>query len=107
MRKLLLIVTLSLGTFALAQTSNSGIGMQSAGNDWYNQQLSAQVQQFQRIAAAIPSTTQPENQAGTLPGSIAANAGQAGNDWYNQVLGQQVQEFDRINATLRPMTLGQ
>ena len=39
MRKLLLIVTLSLGTFALAQTSNSGIGMQSAGNDWYNQQL--------------------------------------------------------------------
>ena len=111
MRKLLLlIVTLSLGIFALAQTSNSGSGdMQSAGNDWYNQHLSSQVEQFDRIAAATtPSATLPQNQAGTLPQSIAANAGQAGNDWYNQVLGQQIQEFDRLNAAAsRTATAGQ
>ena len=75
--------------------------MQSANNDWYNQQLSSQVQQFQRIAAATaPLATHPDA-TGALPESMAANAGQAGNDSYNQVLAQQVQEFDRINAASR------
>jgi hypothetical protein len=105
MRKLLLIVvTLSLGTFALAQMAgNSGSdNMQGAGNDWYNQHLAAQVQQFQQIAAATGASTdrQLEDQSGALPASMAANAGEqgAGNDWYNQKLAGQVQEFTRIKA---------
>ena len=54
MRKLLLIVvTLSLGTFALAQMAgNNSDNSQAAGNDWYNQQLAANIQQFTLIAAA-------------------------------------------------------
>jgi len=110
MRKLLLIVTLSLGTFALAQTSgsNSGFGdMQGANganNDWYNQQLTAQVQQFERIAAATaPSMrAQLEEQSGALPASMAANVGAQGGDWYNQKLAAQVQEFNRIAAATAP-----
>jgi hypothetical protein len=108
MRKLLLmVVVLSLGTFALAQAAGSD-SSQVAGNDWYNQQLSANVQQFQRIAAATaPSlTAQAEGQSGTLPASMAAHAGsqETGNDWYNQRLSTQVQEFDRIAATLPAKT---
>jgi hypothetical protein len=105
MRKLLiLIVTLSLGTFALGQTMGSNAGdMQGAGNDWYNQQLAAQVHQFQQIAAATSADRQLEGQTNTLPASMAANAGdQAGNDWYNQRLAGQVQEFQRIAATTAP-----
>jgi outer membrane murein-binding lipoprotein Lpp len=104
MRKLLLlIVTLSLGTFALAQPAGGDSDKsQGASNDWYNQQLSAQVQQFSRDAAAMAPTIS-ESQSEALPASIAANAGQgAGNDWYNQVLTENVQGFDRINAARAP-----
>ncbi len=102
MRKLLLIVvTLSLGAFALAQMAgNSGSDkMQGAGNDWYNQHLAAQVQQFQQIAAATESSAQrqSEGQSGALPASMAANTG-AGNDWYNQRLAEQVQDLSRDRA---------
>jgi hypothetical protein len=108
MRKLLLLmVTLSLGTFALAHTAGGDSSFdksQGASNDWYNQQLSAQVQQFSRIAAAKPSAI-PESQSEALPASMAANAGQgASNDWYNQRLSAQVQEFDRDNSARAPLT---
>src|ERR1017187_8404359 len=108
MRKLLfLVVVLSLGTFASARTMGSDSSdMQGAGNDWYNQNLSAQVQQFERIAAArAPSIKQADNQSGALPGSMAANAGSqgAGSDWYNQVIAAQAQEFTRIAAASAPV----
>jgi competence protein ComGC len=107
MRKLLfLVVVLSLGTFASARTMGSDSSdMQSTGNDWYNQNLSAQVQQFELIkAATAPSMTQAENQSGALPGSMAANAGSqgAGSDWYNQVIAAQAQEFARTAAAKAP-----
>jgi len=108
MRKLLLlIVTLSLGTFALAQMGNSSSDAQGAGNDWYNQHLSAQVQEFTRIAAARAPSAISESQSGALPASMAANAGQGASDWYNQVLAANVQEFDRINAAIAPSAASQ
>lgn len=101
MRKLLLIVVaLSLGTFALGQMAGSNsVAGETQGNDWYNQHLAAQVQQYDRIAGATAaSITTQESQSGALPASMAANAGATGNDWYNQRLAAQVREFQRIAA---------
>lgn len=106
MRKLLLIVvTLSLGTFALAQMAgNNSDNSQAAGNDWYNQQLAANIQQFTLIAAATAPSAQAEGQSGALPESMAANVGGQGNDWYNQRLAAEVQDLQRIGAATARLT---
>ncbi len=99
--KLILIATLSLGTCAWAQAVGSN--MQSADNDWYNQHLSAQVQEFNRIAAATaPAIAINES---TQPASMASNQGsQAGEDWYNQVHARAVVQFNRVGAAAAPST---
>lgn len=105
MRKLVLIViaTLSLGTFALAQSMDNQGGNAQGASDWYNQKLSAQVQDFARIKAALAPSETSFAQGGQQPGSMASNLGEGANlDWYNQKLSEQVQEFNRINATLAP-----
>ena len=104
MRKILLIVTLSLSAFALARTADNG-DMQSSSNDWYNQHLSAQVQQFDQIAAAISPFATSQN--GTQPGSMAANVGNSNDDWYNQVLSREVEQSTRTKAMAMPFQQGQ
>ncbi len=111
MRKLLVIATLLLGAFAVAQTAGSNVGdKQSANNDWYNQKLAAAVQLYDRIAAeAAPSMTSPTpsgSQIGTQPGSMASNTGSQGavDDWYNQKLAAAVQMYDRFATPAAPST---
>jgi hypothetical protein len=72
-----------------------------AGNDWYNQTLSAQVQQFVRIAATTAPSETALSQGGEQPGSIAGNVGSQ-QDWYNQTLADQVKDFSRIKAAFAP-----
>ncbi len=100
MLKLLLIATFTLGTFALAQAA--GNNMQSADNDWYNQHLSAQVQDFDRInAARAPEATAISESGTPLPSSMASNTSE---DWYNQVLAKAVEQFGRVGAAAAPLT---
>jgi hypothetical protein len=84
MRKLLLIVvTLSLATLAWAQAGNN-LSDEQSGNDFYNQVLSAQVEQFAATNDAISPATQtsePQASESELPGSMASSQE---NDWYNQ-----------------------
>lgn len=102
MRKVLLFATLLLGTLAWARTADNGAAdMQGANNDWYNQQLAAQVQQYDRIAAAIAPTS-TFDQGGAQPGSMAAAAQASNADWYNQQLAAQVDQFIRISAATAP-----
>lgn len=114
MWRLLFIATLSLSTFASSQTMGNSVGdKQSANNDWYNQQLAAKVQVFDRIAAetAPAAPTAPASQAsqGTQPESMASNVGAqgAGNDWYNQQLAAHIQTYSRILAVTAPSTTSQ
>ncbi len=103
MRKVLLFATLLLGTLAWARTADNGAAdMQGANNDWYNQQLAAQVQQFERIADAIAPTEATSEQGGAQPGSMAAASQAANEDWYNQKLAAQVDDFIRIAAATAP-----
>jgi len=106
MRKLLLIATLLLGTFAVAQTAGSNVGdTQSANNDWYNQKLAAAVQMYDRVAAAAaPSVTSPsESQRGTQPESMASNTASQ-DDWYNQKLAAAIQQYSRDKTATTPST---
>src|ERR1700687_894839 len=91
MRKLLLIATLSLGTFAFAQTMNSKTGdAQPAGNDSYNQKIAAQTKlQVAGQAANSASATfsaKSEGSKDAQPGSMASNAGSqnAGDEFYSR-----------------------
>jgi hypothetical protein len=104
MRKILLLATVLIGTFAAAQTSGSVVGdTQSASNDWYNQKLAAVVQMYDRIDAAVaPSATSPES--GTQPESMASNTASQ-DDWYNQKLAAAVQQFNRDKAATAPSTI--
>lgn len=96
MLKLLLIATFTLGTFALAQAADNS-DKQSAG-DWYNQQLSAQVQQFAQIAAAIAPEATATSESGTPPpASMASNAN---DDWYNQVLAREAEQSALTKAAI-------
>jgi hypothetical protein len=100
MRKILLIATVLLGAFAVAQTAASKIGdTPSANNDWYNQKLATVVQMYDRVAAAAaPSTASPfESQRGTQPESMASNTGSQ-DDWYNQKLAAAIQQYSRDKA---------
>lgn len=102
MRKLLLIATLSLGTFAVAQTAGSNFGdTQSANNDWYNQRLAAAVQMYSHIGAAVAPSS--ESQKGVQPESMASNTGSQ-EDWYNQKLAAAVQQYSSIEAATAPST---
>lgn len=98
MLKLLLIATFTLGTFALAQAGDNQGAMQSASDDWYNQQLSAQVQQFEHVNQAVASELAINQSA--QPQSMASNIGSqnANNDWYNQVLSKEVELSARQKA---------
>ena len=80
MQKLLLIATLSLGTFAFAQAMPSNVGeAQPAGHDFYGQIVAAQAKQDSLFLAAnvlsASSPAQPESRSGTQPSSMAANTG--------------------------------
>ncbi len=106
MRKVLLIATLSLGMFAVAQTAGSSVGdTQSGNNDWYNHKLAAAVQMFNCIAATTaPSVTSlSEKQSDIQPESMASNTGSQG-DWYSQKLAGTVQQYSRDKAATGPFT---
>lgn len=108
MWKLLFIATLLLSTFASAQTMGNNLGdTESATNDWYNQKLAAQVQIYNRLAAATsPSITSPApfGSQNTQPESMASNMGSqsAKDDWYNQQLAAAVQVYNRVYAATTP-----
>ena len=105
MKKLLLIATLSLGTFALAQpmASNMG-GAQGADHDFYNQTVAAQAKHNTASLAANTLSAAPPAQSGSLsgtqPSSMAANAGSqsAGDDFYNQTIAAKANETGLIQA---------
>jgi hypothetical protein len=98
MLKLLLIATFTLGTFALAQAEDIQGNSQSANNDWYNQHLSAQVQQFEQVNQAVAAELAIDQSA--KPPSMASDSGSqnASDDWYNQVLSKEVDLFTRQKA---------
>ncbi len=105
MLKLLLIATLSLGTFGFAQTMDTDEGhMQGAQQDWYNQHLSTAVQGFVNAANATTPTAVATSEGTAQPGSMAANLGAVNpnEDWYNQVLSRQVKAYDRVNNAIKP-----
>jgi len=95
-QKLLLIATLSLGTFAMAQTMDSNIGnAQRTDHDFYNQTVAAQAEHnsFFLAAHAIspPSPAQSERWSGTHPSSMAANikSQSADEDVYSETIAVQ------------------
>jgi hypothetical protein len=99
MKKLLLIATLSLGTFALAQPMAGNTGdAQGADHNIYNQTVAAQAKHnsaslsAKALSAAPPA--QSESLSGTQPSSMAANAGSQsrGDDFYNQTIAAQAKE---------------
>ncbi len=77
MQKLLLIATLSLGTFAMAQSTASNMGeAQRADHDLYNQIVAAQAKQNSLfLAANALAASSPAQWSGTPPSSMAANVG--------------------------------
>ena len=105
MKTLLLIATLSLGTFALAQPMASNMGdAQGAGRDFYNQTVAAQAKHNSLFLAANALSASPpaqlESLNGSQPGSMAANAGSqsTGDDFYNQTIAAQANETGLIQA---------
>lgn len=97
MLRLVLIATLTLGTFGFAQTTNNNV-VPKQGADWYNQHLSGAVQDYTRIASATTPQLQAIAENPTQPGSMAANSStNPGADWYNQVLGREVVLYTHIN----------
>jgi hypothetical protein len=96
MRKLLLIVTLSLGTLAWAQLAGNNMissdqPLSSGGS--YSQIVAAQAEQNILVNAAIaPSHTEFNAE----PGSMAANEAAQGGSWYSQKVAQQAELNLRI-----------
>jgi len=95
-QKLLLIATLSLGTFAMAQTMDSNIGnAQRTDHDSYNQTVAAQAEHNSLFLAAHaispPSAAQSESWSGTQPSSMAASIGSqsADEDVYSETIAVQ------------------
>lgn len=96
MKKLLLIATFSLGTFALAQPMAGNMDdAQSAGHDFYNQTVAAQAKHNGLFPAANALSALPTAQSGswsgTQPGSMALNTGSqsADEDDYSQTIAVQ------------------
>lgn len=127
MRKLFLIATLLLATFALARTAGNTMsyaqdandnmqgGMQGeaqanntqpATNDWYQQHLSAAVQESERVWAASSPAAEAIAENATEPGSMAASQEAQGVDWYNQVLQREVAVYQRRKALVVPSSGG-
>jgi hypothetical protein len=105
MKKLLLIATLSLGAFALAQPMASNMGdSQGADHDFYNQAVAAQAKHNSLFLAANALSALPpaqfESLSGSQPSSMAANAGSqsTGDDFYNQTIAAQANETELIQA---------
>jgi hypothetical protein len=105
MKNILLIATLSLGTFALAQPMASNKGdAQGADHDFYNQTVAAQAEHNSLIVAANALSASPpaqlESVRGTQPSSMAANAGSqsTGDDLCNQTIAAQAKENGLILA---------
>jgi hypothetical protein len=108
MKKLLLIATLSLGTFALAQPMAGNMGdAQGADHDFYNQTVAAQAKHDSLFLAANALSTLPsaqsESLSGSQPSSMAANAGSqsTGDDFYNQTIAAQAKENSLFEAANR------
>jgi hypothetical protein len=108
MMKLLLIATLSLGTFALAQPMTSNMGdAQNADHDFYNQTVAAQAKHNSLFWAAnalsAPPPAQLASLSGSQPGSMAANAGSqsTGDDFYNRTIAAQTKENSLFEAANR------
>jgi len=97
MRKLLLITTLSVGALAWSQAAASDMGnSQSSGDDFYNQTIAAQAQQYSLDNAANSAFVAAESGSwnGTQPGSMASNTGaQSTEDFYNQTVAAQAQQY--------------
>jgi len=104
MKNILLIATLSLGTFASGQTMVNNKGdAQGADHDFYNQTVAAQAKHnslFLAANAVSASPAQLESLSGTLPSSMAANAGSqsTGDDLCNQTIAAQAKENGLILA---------
>jgi len=103
-QKLLLIATLSLGTFAMAQTMDSNIGnAQRTDHDFYNQTVAAQAEHnslfLDAHAISPPSPAQSERWSGTHPSSMAANikSQSADEDVYSETIAVQA----NINRILK------
>ena len=103
MKKLLVIATLSLGTFALAQPMASNTGeTQQADHDFYSKTVTAQAKQNGLVlAASAVSASSFESQSGQQqPSSMASNAGSqsTGDDFYNKTITAQANENGLIQA---------
>lgn len=105
MKSILLIATLSLGTFASGQTMANNKGdAQRADHDYYNQTVAAQAKHNSFFLAANAVSASPpaqlESLSGTQPSSMAANAGSqsTGDDFYNQTIAAQAKENGLIQA---------
>ena len=108
MKNILLIATLSLGTFALAHPMASNKGdAQGADHDSYNQTVAAQAKHNSLFVAANALSASPpaqsESLSGSQPSSMAANAGSqsTGDDFYNQTIAAQAKENGLIQAANR------
>jgi hypothetical protein len=108
MQKLLLIATLSLGTFALAQPMASNTGdAQNADHDLYNQTVAAQAEHNSRhLAARALSALSPADSESWIsqdqPSSMASNAGSLStrDDYYNRTIAVQA-NVNRLNQAAR------
>ena len=106
MQKLLVIVTLSLGTFAVAQPMASNTGKaQQADHDFYDQTVTAQAKHNSLVLAATAmsasSFADSESQSSQKqPSSMASNAGSqsTGDDFYNKTITAQANETGLIQA---------
>jgi hypothetical protein len=94
MRKLLLIATLSLGTFACAQTMAGNA--QPADQDVYNQKIAEQTNLYiggqAANAASVEFSAKSGSWSDTQPGSMASNTGSTGSqgaDFYNRTIDEQ------------------
>jgi hypothetical protein len=103
MRKLFLIALLALSTLAWAKGKDH-LKSQSSGNDWYNHQLSAEVNKSVRVNQTIsPSATafaERESFGGQRPGAMAGRTG-GGEDFYNQKVAIQSEVSRRDLAALK------
>jgi hypothetical protein len=95
--KLLLIATLSLGTFAMAQTMDSKmVDAQRTDHDFYNQTVAAQAEHNSLFLAAHaifpPSPAQSEGWSGTHPGSMSAKITLQGADKAANITSQNAYE---------------
>jgi hypothetical protein len=96
MRKLLLIATLSLATFAWVNTAAGNMAdTQRADEASYQQTIAAHADLHSRVQAAIAASAaspgESDRLSGSQPSSMASNAGlqSASEDFYNQTIAAQ------------------